>query len=106
AQTLGGEENLRGLVPQRSSGRAALSQNVEARPKLFAAFTTFIPAEVGVLAFGDDGRVSADGEDSSACHQGYRGGLGRARRRRCGGTGTAGAGADGVRVNVRLRVLS
>src|SRR5690606_15467646 len=110
ARTIGGEENVRGLVRQRYSGRTALYQNVEARLALFEAFASFIPATVGVLGFVDNGRVWADGaaEDDGlfeGWHQGYGGGLWFDVLDRFVLAGTAASGDDGVLVNVRLRFL-
>src|SRR5690606_13367691 len=114
AQTIGGEENVRGLVRQRYSGRTALYQNVEARLELFEAFASFVPATVGVLGFADNGRVWADddlvdGDDDDAFfagwHQGFGGGLWFSVLDRFVLTGTAASGDDGLLFNVRLRFL-
>lgn len=109
AQTLGGEDNVRGLVRQRYSGRTAFYQNAELRLKLFDAFTGFIPAQVGVLGFVDNGRVWADGEYDEpffeGWHQGYGGGLWFDVLERFVATGTAASGEDGVLVNFRLSFL-
>ena len=109
AQTLGGEENLRGLVRQRYSGRTVLYQNAEARVKLLDAFASFIPAEVGLLGFVDNGRVWADDVDDGGFfdgwHQGVGGGLWLDVLDRVVVSGTAASGDDGVLVNVRLSFL-
>ncbi len=75
AATLGGTTNLRGYRSTRFAGRSALYQNAELRIGL-GQFQTYAAAgSFGIVGFVDNGRVWADGEDSSVWHQGYGGGL-------------------------------
>ena len=109
AQTLGGEETVRGLVRQRYSGRTAAYQNLELRLKLLNGFSYVLPTEVGVLGFIDNGRVWADGEDGGAItegwHQGVGGGLWFNALDLLVATVTAASGDDGLLFNVRLGFL-
>ncbi|NNF59254.1 MAG: BamA/TamA family outer membrane protein [Rhodothermaceae bacterium] len=105
AETLGGQSTMRGLVRQRYSGRTAFYQNVEVRTKLFNAFGYFVPTDVGLLAFVDNGRVWADNESSSVWHQGYGGGLWFSALDLFVFTGTVASGDDGVLVNIGLNFL-
>jgi hypothetical protein len=114
AQTLGGEESVRGLVRQRYSGRSTVYQNAEVRIKAFNAFRSILPTEVGVLGFVDNGRVWADDEFEGiedeggffeGWHTGYGGGLWFDILQRFVVTGTVAQGDDGLLVNVRLSFL-
>jgi hypothetical protein len=75
AATLGSRSGLRGYRSTRFAGRTSAFQNLEVRAEVtrFAGLLGY--GELGVLAFFDNGRVWADGEDSDVWHQGYGGGL-------------------------------
>ncbi len=70
----GGAQTVRGLLQNRYAGDAALFANAEIRTRL-GRMKLLIPAEVGVMALADVGRVFVDGEDSNTWHPGYGGGL-------------------------------
>ena len=75
ANTLGGNQTLRGYRSDRFAGRTSLYQNVEARLRL-RRFSGYVGAgELGLFAFVDNGRVWADDEKSTRWHQGYGGGI-------------------------------
>lgn len=67
-----GEENVRGYRRNRFAGRSTLFQNAELRTRLF----NFVKlGQLGVLGYGDIGRVWMDGEISNIWHSGYGGGI-------------------------------
>ena len=75
---LGGATSLRGYRRERFTGQTAAFGNAEARVKLFDLRTYVLPFEVGVLGFGDAGRVWETGERAGLfddLHIGYGGGL-------------------------------
>jgi hypothetical protein len=74
AAFLGGLSTLRGWDDQRFAGRSSLYGNGELRLRLGKAFI-IVPADVGVLALGDMGRVFADADRSSTWHSSVGGGL-------------------------------
>ncbi|MEM6327910.1 MAG: BamA/TamA family outer membrane protein, partial [Bacteroidota bacterium] len=76
--TLGQTTNLRGFRRERFTGQTAAFGNAEARVKLFDLRTYVLPIEIGVLGFGDAGRVWGDGETGGLfddLHVGVGGGL-------------------------------
>jgi len=81
ANTLGGNTllgepgNLRGFLRDRFAGRTSFFQNAEFRIQLFNFQSYLFPADAGVLAFFDNGRVWTDNENSELWHQGYGGGV-------------------------------
>ncbi len=75
AQTLGGNTNFRGIRRQRYSGHTVAYQNFEVRARVLPLISRTFPVQIGVLGFVDNGRVWADGEQSTLWHQGYGGGL-------------------------------
>ena len=91
AAVLGGPGSLRGYRRQRFAGRTAAYGGAELRASLFRVDTYAAPFSVGVLAFGDAGRVWADTppcsidplancvnvdpDAGSHIHAGYGGGL-------------------------------
>ena len=92
AAVVGGDGSLRGYRRERFAGRSAAYAGAEVRAKLFRLDTYALPLTVGVLAFGDAGRVWTDGQLSAGCdpftdcgytdpddgsgiHLGYGGGL-------------------------------
>jgi len=76
AAFLGGRRDLRGSREQRWAGDAAIWANTEVRQPL-ARFSLLFPAEIGVHAVGDVGRVSyaADGADAGPWRTGFGGGV-------------------------------
>jgi hypothetical protein len=70
----GGSQTVRGLVQNRYAGDAALYGNAEVRTRL-GRMTLILPADVGVFALADVGRVFLEGEDSRRWHPGYGGGF-------------------------------
>lgn len=75
ASVLGGDDNLRGFRSSRFGGRSSLFQNLEARLAVLRFSTYVVPGHLGIIAFVDNGRVWADGEQSRAWHQSYGGGV-------------------------------
>ncbi len=78
---IGGSATVRGLPKQRYAGDGALHGSLELRQRLGDVFIVF-PSELGVFAFGDIGRVYADGETSDTWHKGFGGGISLAPVRR------------------------
>jgi hypothetical protein len=70
----GGSQTVRGLYQNRYAGDSAVYGNAELRTRLGRA-TLVLPADVGLFAFADMGRVFLAGEDSNTWHPGYGGGL-------------------------------
>jgi hypothetical protein len=75
AQYLGFRENLRGFRIHRFAGRSMAFNNAEIRWKLADLKTFLCPAQFGIVAFNDVGRVWTVNETSSTWHDGYGGGL-------------------------------
>ena len=71
---LGGPGNVRGYVGQRFAGDASVYANLDVRLRL-GTMRLLVPAEVGLLAFADVGRVFELGVSSKQWHAGYGGGL-------------------------------
>jgi hypothetical protein len=74
AAYLGGGDTVRGLLPQRYAGDAAVWGNAELR-MLLARVNILVPTGLGVFALADRGRVFIDGEDGDRWHQAYGGGV-------------------------------
>lgn len=74
AAFLGGSATLRGWDEQRFAGRSSVFGTAELRVLLGKVFI-IVPADMGVLAFTDVGRVAADGEQSDVWHSGVGGGI-------------------------------
>ncbi len=70
----GGSQTVRGLLQNRYAGDAAVYGNAEIRTRL-GRLTLILPAEVGLFALADVGRVFLEGEDSDEWHPGFGGGL-------------------------------
>jgi hypothetical protein len=70
----GGSQTVRGLAQNRYAGDAALYGNAELRTRL-GRVTLVLPADVGVFALADVGRVFYEGETSHKWHPGYGGGF-------------------------------
>jgi hypothetical protein len=76
AARVGGPLTLRGFRTDRFSGdRGSAYGSVETRVRMFRFNVNFISADLGVLAFGDGGRVWNQGESSSKLHADFGGGL-------------------------------
>lgn len=82
ANTLGGQQNLRGFRRMRFAGDHAVYWNNELRLKLFDIQTYLFPAKVGITGIYDMGRVwynddrdGAVNENSTKWHRGYGAGL-------------------------------
>jgi len=75
AQTLGGQNNLRGYRRSRYLGHAVVYNNTEARIKLDNLTTRLFPASLGMILFHDIGRVWYKGENSSKWHNSYGAGI-------------------------------
>jgi hypothetical protein len=74
AAFLGGLSSLRGYYKNRFAGDASFLGQVELRMKI-ANVNILIPAEFGISAFGEAGRVFLNGEDSKKWHNVYGGGI-------------------------------
>jgi len=70
----GGSQTVRGLLQNRYAGDASVYGNAEIRTRL-GRMTLVLPAEVGLFALADVGRVFLEGEDSDKWHPGYGGGV-------------------------------
>jgi hypothetical protein len=74
AAFLGGPETIRGFTTDRFAGDASLYGSLEIRPRI-AAFRFLFPNELGVVFFGDAGRVYVDGRSPGGWHAAAGGGL-------------------------------
>lgn len=79
ANTLGGDENLRGYRRARLAGRTSVFANVDARIQLFDFNMYLAPGRFGLLGLYDVGRVYYDNERKQkflkSLHDGYGGGV-------------------------------
>jgi hypothetical protein len=69
-----GNATVRGLRAQRFAGDSSVFGNLDLRV-FVARLKVVVPSDVGVLAFGDVGRVFEDGESSKKWHPAYGGGV-------------------------------
>lgn len=74
ASVLGGVSTLRGWDQQRFAGRSSAFGSAELRAWV-AKVRLIAPADFGVTAFGDAGRVFMDGESSDQWHSALGGGV-------------------------------
>lgn len=74
AATIGGMNTVRGFARERFAGDAALFGQLEARIPV-ARVNLFVPGALGLLFFGDAGRVFLEGENSRRWHSGFGGGV-------------------------------
>lgn len=74
ASQLGGVSTLRGWDQQRFAGRSAAFGSAEVRAYI-ARIRIIAPADFGVTAYGDLGRVFMDGESSDRWHSAVGGGV-------------------------------
>ena len=75
ANTLGGNENLRGFWRDRFTGRSNFYQNTELRYHMTDMRGYILRGRLGIFGFIDDGRVWIKDENSSQLHMGYGGGI-------------------------------
>ncbi|MFY0653541.1 MAG: BamA/TamA family outer membrane protein [Cyclobacteriaceae bacterium] len=75
ANTLGGRSSLRGFRRTRFYGESSFYNNLDLRIKLFNFRSYLFPAQFGILAFHDIGRVWYDNENSSTWHDSAGGGF-------------------------------
>ena len=75
ANTLGGDDNLRGYRKSRFAGKTSVYQNTELRLKIKTARGYYLRGNAGILAFVDNGRVWIPNEKSGTWHCGYGGGI-------------------------------
>ena len=75
ANTIGGQDNLRGFRKTRFAGHSAMFTNVDLRVQLMEFNFYLMRGIGGVLGFLDNGRVWADDDDSDVWHTGYGGGI-------------------------------
>ena len=71
---VGGSRNVRGLREQRYAGDASIYASAELRVFLLRTLV-LAPADVGLFALADIGRVYSDGESSSKLRNGVGGGI-------------------------------
>jgi hypothetical protein len=74
AAFLGGPETLRGFRMDRFAGDASALGSIELRSHV-GHFRFLFPNELGVVAFGEAGRVFVEGRSPGGWHLGYGGGL-------------------------------
>jgi outer membrane translocation and assembly module TamA len=75
ANTIGGNENLRGYWRTRFTGQTSFYQNTDIRLKLADVKGYVFRGALGVYGFFDDGRVWIKNEKSTLLHTGYGGGI-------------------------------
>jgi hypothetical protein len=68
-------ENVRGFLGERYSGKASLYNNLEARLRLFHFNAYIFPADFGIIGLLDNGRVWTENDSSNVIHTGYGGGI-------------------------------
>lgn len=75
ANTLGGNENLRGYWRSRFTGRSSFYQNTDIRWKIADLKGYVLRGALGIYGFFDDGRVWVKDDESDLIHTGYGGGI-------------------------------
>jgi hypothetical protein len=75
ALNLGQNNFLRGFRKNRFAGRSLAYGSLEIRQKVFGSKSFLFPGDIGVIGFGDIGRVWMPGEDSKKWHTSYGTGL-------------------------------
>ena len=75
ANTLGGNENLRGYWRTRFTGRSCFYQNTDIRWMLAELKGYVLRGGLGIYGFFDDGRVWVKDDNSDTFHTGYGGGI-------------------------------
>ncbi|MEP6675421.1 MAG: BamA/TamA family outer membrane protein [Ferruginibacter sp.] len=75
AMTIGADNNLRGFRKTRFSGQSSAYSSLEFRIKVLNGKSYILPGQVGLIAFGDAGKVWYNGANSNKIHTAYGGGL-------------------------------
>ncbi|MBC7949937.1 MAG: BamA/TamA family outer membrane protein [Chitinophagaceae bacterium] len=75
ALNLGANNFLRGFRKNRFSGSSLAYGSLEMRVKIFTSVWSVLPGDVGIIGFGDAGRVWMEGESSRRWHTALGGGL-------------------------------
>ena len=75
AESIGADNNLRGFRKTRFSGQSAAYSSLEFRIKILKGKSYILPGQLGLLAFGDAGKVWYKGADSKKIHTAYGGGI-------------------------------
>lgn len=75
ANTLGGDQNLRGFYRNRFAGKSSFYQNTDLRLILCDLKGYVVRGKLGIFGFVDDGRVWVKNDNSSELHTGYGGGI-------------------------------
>jgi hypothetical protein len=75
ANTLGGEQNLRGFWRNRFTGKSSFYQNTDLRLRLCDFKGYVVRGSFGIFGFVDDGRIWTENDHSSKLHTGYGGGV-------------------------------
>ncbi len=102
ANTLGGQENLRGYRKTRYAGHSVAFTNVDVRIQLLDYNVYLMRGLAGVLGFFDVGRVWAGGENSSTWHPGYGGGVWIAPFNKVAMTAIIGISPDDTLFNISM----
>ena len=68
-------ENVRGFLGERYTGKSSFYNNLEARLRLFHFNAYIFPADFGIIGLLDNGRVWVQDDSSSVWHTGYGGGI-------------------------------
>ncbi len=92
---VGGPDEVRGLRPQRYAGDASAFGSAELHLRL-GEIGLLLPTEIGVMGFGDVGRVWVEGEQSDTWHKGVGGGLWLAPLKRSASVAIALAKSEGL----------
>jgi hypothetical protein len=75
ANTIGGNENLRGYWRTRFTGGTSFYQNTDLRIKIAMLKGYVLRGSLGIYGFFDDGRVWIKDDHSNVLHYGYGGGI-------------------------------
>jgi outer membrane protein assembly factor BamA len=75
AISLGANNALRGFRKSRFAGSSALYGSAELRARLFHFQSKLVPGDLGLLGFGDSGRVWLDKEKSTKWHRDWGAGV-------------------------------
>lgn len=76
AASIGGMDQMRGLLRDRFSGNTATYGNLEVRSDLFTNHNSFIPFRLGLIALADAGRVWVhDAANNPLWHHAFGGGI-------------------------------
>jgi hypothetical protein len=75
ALSIGADNNLRGFRKTRFSGQTVAYGSLEFRIKLLNGKSYLVPGQVGLIAFGDAGKVWYKGESGKKIHAAYGAGM-------------------------------